>query len=164
MCLFQFNWRNIWRNGIHSNVKIKFDLINKFKQNNFLNDTEKTLKYYKDCLTFGRVWRGSSTLGELIVASPARRRQWPGHPRLSHLSSSYRLPHATPVAGFGIGRIGDAPTTMTNDFAQARPTVRLVPTGTKFPHSPFCNRKIESFQWRLCNENNNAACIKSFSE
>jgi len=98
---------------------------------------------FQDRLTFSRVWRDSSTLGELIVASPARRRQWPGHPWLSHLSSSCLLSHATPATCFGIGRTGNSPTTMTNDGVQAWPTVRLVPAGTAFLHGPSCNKKIE---------------------
>jgi len=93
----------------------------------------------EDCLTFGRVWRGSSTLGELIVASPARRRQRPGHPRLSHLSSS--LPRATPAAGFGVGRAGNASTTTSDDGLRA--IARLLPAGTAFLHGPFCNRERE---------------------
>lgn len=85
---------------------------------------------------FGRVWRGSNTLGELIVASPARRRQRPSHPRLSHLSSSCLLLHATPAACFGIGRTGNSSTTTIDDGVQAWPTVRLQPAGTTFPHGP----------------------------
>lgn len=95
------------------------------------------VEYYGDCLTFGRVWRGSSTLGELIVASPARR-QRPGHPRLSHLSSSY-LPRATP-AGFGIGRDSGNALTTTGDVVQACPIARQLPGGAAFPHGPFCDR------------------------
>jgi len=100
----------------------------------------------EDCLTFGRVWRGSSTLGELIVASPARRRQRPGHPRLSHLSSSYLLPRATPAAGFGVGRAGNASTTTSDDGLRA--IARLLPAGTAFPHGPFCNRERERDRYR----------------
>lgn len=98
-------------------------------------------------LTFGRVWRGSSTLGELIVASPARRRLWPGHPRLSHLSSPYLLPRTTPAARFGSGkgRIGNASrATIDDDVAEAMwPIARPLPAGTAFPHGPFCNKMRE---------------------
>ncbi|XP_011054524.1 PREDICTED: uncharacterized protein LOC105146145 [Acromyrmex echinatior] len=97
---------------------------------------------FQDCLTFGRVWRGSNTLGELIVASPARRRQRPSHPRLSHLSNSCLLLYATPAACFGIGRTGNSSTTTIDDGVQAWPTVRLQPAGTTFPHGPSCDKGI----------------------
>lgn len=109
---------------------------------------------FHDPLTFGRVWRGSSTLGELIVASPARRRQRPGHPRLSHLSSSCLLLHVTPAACFGIGRTGNSSTTTTDDKVQVWPTVRLVPAGTTFPHGPSCNTERERESSIVLNFNN----------
>lgn len=100
---------------------------------------DECLENNGDCLTFGRVWRGSGTLGELIVASPARR-QRPGHPRLSHLSSSY-LPLGTP-ADFETGRDTGNASTRTSDVVQACPTARLLPAGAAVhPHGPFCDRK-----------------------
>lgn len=124
---------------------------------------ERTFEIFRnllqDCLTSGRVWRGRSTLGELIVASPARRRERPGHPRLSHLSSSCLLPHATPAAGFGVGRTGNASTTTSDDGVQARPTARLLPGGAAFPHGPFCNKRIASYEAKVSENHENHAAI-----
>lgn len=122
-----------------SNRRNDVALITKRKESRDGEDDDSSEKITEDCLTFGRVWRGSSTLGELIVASPARRRR-PGHPRLSHLSSSY-LPRATP-AGLGIGRdTGNASTTNRDVVKTWCPTARLLPAGAAFPHGPFCERE-----------------------